>query len=324
MPKYDFILTWDWEYDAAFIEKFALACQQERLTALFVDLDNIDAIIPQVVSKELQFNVLLDRASDTDEDFDPLIDHIVLSGTNVFNKMSHALHSMDKATMHLEFLSGGIDVPFTVIISDKDDIPQLEKMGIDKLGSPFIIKPATGGGGQGVLTIASIAGIPAAREEFDDEKYLVQEKIIPAEADGQRIYFRIYYVCGHVIPCWWHNETHVFGHVLTQEEETKYELAKIKDIVRSIAEISKLDFFSTELCKTARGRLVVVDYVNDPVDMRPRSTCFDGVPDEVIDQIITHLISQIKKAQWRELTSLERELLLRQREFELRLLRYHR
>jgi len=41
------------------------------------------------------------------------------------------------------------------------------------------------------------------------------------------------------------------------------------------------DFFSTEIALAKDGRYVVVDYVNDPCDMRPQSKHFDGVPDTI-------------------------------------------
>ncbi len=324
MPKLDFVLTWDWEYDNWFVDRFAAACQKETVSILRVGPANLDEVLQKISNQELSFRVLLDRASDTDEAFDPLIDQILLSGTTNLNKMSHAVKAMDKATMHLEFLSGGIDVPYTIIISDKDDLPVLRTLGIEKLGSPFIVKPATGGGGLGVCTVSSLEDIAAAREEFDDEKYLVQERIVPCQLADQRAYYRVYYVCGQIIPCWWDNETRVFGPILSAADEAMFGLGKLREITKKIAGICNLDFFSTEICKMANNRFVVVDYVNDPCDMRPRSSCPDGVPEEIIDLVIKHIIDYIKTVPWRELSPLEKELLHRQREFELKLLRQHR
>lgn len=324
MPKLDFVLTWDWEYDSWFVNRFAAACQVAAVDSLFVGPTNLKQVLQRINNQEIRFRVLLDRASDTEEAFDPLIDQIVLSGTTNLNKMSHAVKAMDKATMHLEFLSGGIDVPHTVIISDKDNLSEFRTLEIEKLGIPFIVKPATGGGGLGVCAVIRLEQIAAAREEFADEKYLVQEKIVPTLLGNKRAYFRVYYVCGQVIPCWWDNETRIFGQILDAEEEEKFALGKLRTITAKIAGICKLDFFSTEICQMPNGRFVVVDYVNDPCDMRPRSSCPDGVPEEIIDLVIKHIIDYIKEVAWRELAPLQKELLRCQREFELQLLRQHR
>jgi hypothetical protein len=56
-------------------------------------------------------------------------------------------------------------------------------------------------------------------------------------------------------------------------------------IVRTIARVSRLRFFSTEVARDAAGRLLVVDYVNENCDMRLRSAHADGVPDAVVARI---------------------------------------
>jgi hypothetical protein len=36
---------------------------------------------------------------------------------------------------------------------------------------------------------------------------------------------------------------------------------------------------------TPDGRFVIVDYVNDPIDLRLQSKTFDGVPDDIVRDI---------------------------------------
>lgn len=324
MSEKDFILNWDWEYDADFIKKFDGICQDEGVSAVFVSPANLAEVLQQVENGKLRFKVLLDRASDTDEKFDSLIDRIILSGTKTLNEARHAIKAMDKATMHLEFLVKGIDIPHTIIFSLSHDLDRLEEKELDRIGRPFIMKPAHGGGGEGVVEASTIDDIRGIKEEYEEEKYLLQEKVFPVVLDGRRAYFRVYYVCGYMVPCWWDDQTHVFGNVITREEEKKYNLKKLNDIAKNIAEISKLDFFSTEVCITKKQRFVVVDYVNDPCDMRLKSTCPDGVPDEVVERIIKYIIRYIKRAKVEELTPLRKQFIMRRRNFELKLLRRYR
>jgi hypothetical protein len=43
------------------------------------------------------------------------------------------------------------------------------------------------------------------------------------------------------------------------------------------------------------GRYFVVDYVNDPCDMRPQSKNFDGVPDTIIGLVVAGITNYLKK-----------------------------
>lgn len=324
MLEKDFILTWDWEYDAEFIRKFEQVCQDEGVTAEFVNPGNLSGVLEQVNSGKLKFKVLLDRASDTDEAFDTLIDKIILSGTNTLNEARHAIKAIDKATMHLELLTKGIDVPHTIIFSPAQDLDKLDDRDLERIGRPFILKPAYGGGGEGVKEAGSMEDIKKIHNEYGEKKYLLQEKVFPVSLDGQRAYFRVYYVCGHIIPSWWDDRTHIFGSMLRKKEEKKYKLEKLNEIAKNIAGISKLDFFSTEICIAKDMRFVVVDYVNDPCDMRFKSICIDGVPLEIVERIIEYIVRYIKRAKLEKLTPLRKKFIKRRRDFELKLLRRHR
>lgn len=325
MFKKDFMLTWDWEHDTDFIRKFEELCEKEGLSAIFVSPFNLNEVLEQLKNRKPNIKVLLDRASDTDAAFDTLIDKIILSGTKTLNEARYAVKAMDKATMHLEFLVRGIDVPYTLIISSRDDLDNLKRGELDKIGIPFIVKPAYGGGGEGVREEWSLVDIKKFYEGRGGvDKYLLQEKVVPVYLDGKRAYFRIFYVCGYIIPCWWDDQTHIYGDILTREEERKYNLGRLRDILKTIGEVSKLDFFSTEICITDKQHFVVVDYVNDPCDMRPRSKCMDGVPDTVVEQIIKYIIRFIKGSKVEELTPLHKMFVMKRRGFELKLLRRYR
>ena len=62
------------------------------------------------------------------------------------------------------------------------------------------------------------------------------------------------------------------------DEAARHGLIPIYGIVRTIARVSRLRFFSTEVAMDVRGRFVVVDYVNEICDMRLRSVHADGCP----------------------------------------------
>jgi hypothetical protein len=91
-----------------------------------------------------------------------------------------------------------------------------------------------------------------------------------------------------VYPCWWDNCTHIYIPV-TSDEANSYNLSPLHSITSSIAQICRLELFSTEISLTLDGRFVIVDYVNDPIDLRLQSKTFDGVPDDIVRDITERL-----------------------------------
>ncbi len=301
---YDFAIGWLWEYD----EPFVLALEEEAQHAR--DLDtyqvrefNVEETIERVRHRALRFRLFLDRAFDVEPRFVQLGKLILAHGGEVVNSYERTVEAIDKATMHLEFLSAGLHVPFTIIIS-----PFLERENIGltiedlaRLGRPFIIKPAnTTGGGIGVVTGAeTLLDVIQARKEFGNDKYLLQEHIVPREIQGRRCWFRCFFVYGKVFLAWWDDLTHLYD-LVTPDEEHFYKLRPLRRIMRTIARISGLNFFSSEIALRQAtpyepSRFIVVDYVNDMCDMRSRTHAADGLPEPLFSGIISRLALEARK-----------------------------
>ena len=249
---------------------------------------------------ELDFRVLLDRASGSSPEFVALQALAVERGRDVVEGLDKVRWASDKATMHLEFHSAGIPTPHTVILPAYAAEPDFRPAPADlaPLGVPFVIKPAnTTGGSIGV--VADAAGpddIRAARRTYPADKYLLQEKVVPEVGpDGRRSWFRGFYVLGEVHLAWWDDLTHVYEELSYDEAATRG-LGPIYTIVRSIARVSRLRFFSTEVARDVRGRLAVVDYVNEICDMRLRSAHPDGVPDAIVARIADRIAAHAGRA----------------------------
>lgn len=298
MENFDLAIAYTWEYDKDFVEAFKSEFLKKNLSTLLISYDNLKEVEEKVRNKDLYFDFYLDRASDVEEEFEPLAKWVTENNVRVFNRYDYVNFAIDKATMHLEFIANGINTPYTIIISPYSEIENIE-LSLDqlaKLGRPFIIKPAnTTGGGIGVVKGAeTLADVLKARKNFQTDKYLLQEKKIPITIDGKRFWFRGFYVLGKVFLCWWNDITHIYDE-LTDYEIEKYNLYEMKNIVEKIASITKLDFFSTEIAFTAENKFVVIDYVNDQCDMRFKSKHIDGVPDALIFKIIDSFSEYILK-----------------------------
>ncbi len=163
-------------------------------------------------------------------------------------------------------------------------------MDLASLGKSFTIKPAHGGGGIGVLNGATtLSQVLNARQEFPAQRYLLQSYVIPPRLGSRMAWFRVIYCAGKVYPCWWDKDTHVYARV-TPEEEAGYHLGSVRSIALSVANLCGLTLFSTEIAINSDRRFVIVDYVNDPIDLRLQSKAFDGVPDDIVKDITERLV----------------------------------
>ncbi len=292
-------VAWDWEFDREFVRILEQQVHAQRLLFYSVSHHNALETARCIQSGELKFGAFLDRASESDEKFIPLSKALRKSSTLYINPQETVEHAIDKATMHLEFMTKGIDVPYTIIISpyNKKSEVELSLTDLAQLGRPFIIKPAnTTGGGIGVITGAeTLKDVIESRQHHKNDKYLLQKKIIPAPFEGRRGWFRVFYVFGLILPCWWDDQTHIY-HMITQTEVRSHGLRSLITITKKIFEVCGMDFFSTEIAITEEKKFVVVDYVNDLCDMRVQSQHVDGVPDLVVAEIARRIAKHVKVA----------------------------
>jgi hypothetical protein len=292
----DLAVAWDWEFDREFLAVLAGACASRGLRFRSVGRTEAADFASLISSGSRRVGTFLDRAAPDEEPFSSLSRAIADSGARLLNH-PHLVHrAIDKATMHMEFLSRGIDVPFTIIISPYN---HQEEVGLSiselaGLGRPFIIKPAnTTGGGTGVILGAeSLRDVIESRQHLKGDKYLLQEKIVPAVNGEKRAWFRVFSVCGTILPCWWDDLTHLYAPV-TAAETGQFGLQKLQSIVREIGSLCQLDFFSTEIAVTEEGRFVTIDYVNEICDMRLQSIHSDGVPDSIVQEIAGTLTGRV-------------------------------
>jgi len=279
-----------WEFDQEFIHLLEKEFHQNSLSTFIISDHNVDEVTELVKDRKLRFNVYLDRAWDVDERFEKLGKELQKRKSLFLNSYANVLHAIDKATMHLEFITAGLYVPYSIIIpphSEREDI-LISVSDLARLGRPFIIKPCnTTGGGVGVVTGAeSLQEIFTERVTNSDDKYLLQEKIYPRYLDGKRAWFRCFWVIDEVIPTWWDDQTHLYL-PLTRQEIKDYKLNKLFTITKTIASVTGLEFFSTEIVLSEKDQLVVIDYVNDQCDLRFQTNHPDGVPMIILERIVT-------------------------------------
>jgi hypothetical protein len=292
METYDLCLTWNWEYDADFVKLLNLACQSHGLSLLQITPENLLHSMQSITNKEIVFQIFFDRASDADARFIPVVQWACNHVAHHINFHKLACRAWDKVAMH-QVISVSMNTPLTITLPSYDEQPLLPEIDLSSLGESFTIKPAYGGGGDGVVNQATtLSQVLVARQEFPTQRYLLQAHIISARLGARMAWFRVIYCAGKVYPCWWDSDTHIYTHV-TPNEEACYSLGSLRTITSSIATLCGLTLFSTEIAITSDGRFVIVDYVNDPIDLRLQSKALDGVPDEIVKDITERLLELI-------------------------------
>lgn len=295
MRLYDLCLAWNWEHDADFVRILDSACAARGRTLLDVSARNLRELLPLLSERSAGFRLFLDRASEADFSYLPLVDAAKLLGARRLNSRELADRAYDKAAMHAAFLADGIPVPQTVILPPFSAQPDLPPIDLSPFNGRFAVKPALGGGGEGVVVeISTPEQIQSARRGFPDQQYLLQEHVTPKIVDGLPAWFRVIYCLGEVFVNFWDTTTHVYtpvrvGAVLGDCPAE----GGLRGIARQIASICRLDLFSTEIAWTEDDRLLVVDYVNDPIDLRLQSRAADGVPDFIVERIAARIVDEL-------------------------------
>ena len=285
MILYTMGIAWNWEYDADFVNLLESALTSRGLSLLQITPDNFEDMMCSLSRNELAFRVFFDRASDSDPCFEPLIKWAGNHATYCINHHEKARRTWDKTAMHQTLIHAGLYTPYGIILPSYAEQPELSHIDLNPLGKRFTIKPAHGGGGEGVVNDAtSLKEVLDARKLFPADKYLLQSHIDPIRLGNHMAWFRVIYCSGQIYPCWWDNSTHIYT-LLTCEDKNLYNLTPLIDMTATVARLSSLDIFSTEIAITVDGTFVVIDFVNDQIDLRLKSKACDGVPDTIVQDI---------------------------------------
>ena len=280
---YDLGIAWNWEFDRKFVGSISAIARTRGITTCEITRANLQQTLEQLKTDELRFHAFLDRASDEDEAFLPFAAELDRRAQNgelrLINPYALLKKAADKATMHLELLAHGVQVPYTIIISPYN---QKQETGLSLTDVSVIggVDPATGY----VLDIQTLKDVIETRQHHKNDKYLLQEAVKPGYLSENRGWFRVFYAFGCILPCWWDDQTHLYE-AITADDEKSFGLASLRTVTAMIHQACGLDFFSTEIVFTRDQRFVVVDYVNEMCDMRPQSGHRDGVPDSVVQMI---------------------------------------
>jgi hypothetical protein len=301
MRIYDLVMTHRLDADDFFIHRVQQHCAERAWTFFLIEPLWVEAFLESFQRGKLWARVLLNMHSEhhqPEEVYHRLVRLAFERKTRVIDPPDLALAAFDKAQLHPRLQACEFALPFTIIVP-RGEIRTFTLTPADRarLGLPFVVKPSLGYGKGGVVLDAqSESDLNRSLMKWPDPHYLLQERIVPRTIDGAPAYFRVFYAFGSVWPCWWNCYTDAYS-LLNPEELRKHGLEPLSAIVCRLADLTGMQFFSSEIALTDSGQFVLIDYVNDQCHMLTQSSNpAIGVPDEVVAGIARRLVEGC--AQW--------------------------
>jgi hypothetical protein len=288
-------MTHKLDADDFFIHRVQQHCAERGLNFFLVEPLFVERFYECYSRNEIWARVLLNMHSEhhlPEDIFSRVVRLAHERGTKVIDDPIKAEAAFDKSRMHQRLAQAGFRVPYTLIVP-AGDVTRFKLSSEEKLrlGEPFVVKPSHGYGRKGVLLDAHDEGdLVASVNLWRNPAYLLQERIRPKMEGELPFYFRVFFVFGQVWACWWNCFTDRYK-VVTSEEREQFGLAPLEEIVRGVARVSEMSFFSSEIALTDAGEFILIDYVNDQCHMLSQSANAKmGVPDAVVAAIAQALV----------------------------------
>jgi hypothetical protein len=253
------------------------------------------------------------------------------AGGRPVNPPARARAFTDKAAAHAELVHRGLGVPPTVVVRPWCiDRPltarERQALRLDEPGARVTVKPASGFARRGAVCsertdAEGLAAALAAARQFDrQDTYLIQREVSTPQLaceDGRTrpAYWRVVNCLGEWTLFWWPPQERVgpgrAGYrPVTPAEMRRHRLQPVLDYAWALAELSGLEWFSTELCLSdgpdpgrfsvpgTDGReraILAINYFNDRCDVYEQGRGPGGPPDYVVRRAAERLTA----AAWR-------------------------
>jgi glutathione synthase/RimK-type ligase-like ATP-grasp enzyme len=297
---YDLVMTHKLDTDDFFIHRVQQHCAEAGLNFFLLEPLWVEPFHIYLSLGAILPRVLLNMHSEHHQPHDiyhRLVKLAADKGAKVIDPPDLALAAFDKGRLHPRLVAAGINVPQTVVVSNEETVNfKLSDADRAALGSPFVIKPSLGYGRRGVVMDATGEGdLARSVAAWPYGGYLLQRRIVPRALKDWPMYFRVFFVFGSVWLCWWncYNDNY---RLVTPQARAEFKLDPLEEIIRKIAALTGMNFFSSEIAQTESGEFVVIDYVNDQCHMLSQSANPKiGVPDELVAAIAHRVVGAVKE-----------------------------
>ena len=297
---YDIVVSSPYSNYDFFAHKMRELCGQWSLTFFMVDDIWVHEFYQKLQAREISVRVLFDLTANQileDDIYVKLAREAKRQGSYVIDDPDVTAAAAHKGKFHQVMLDHRLPVPETIVVS-RDDLHDFRITDEIKarVGTPFVVKPAWGDSGVGVIMDAYGEDALAQSAELapNSDAFLIQQRLRMQKLGSHTGWFRMMHICGEIISCWWDPVSHEY-HLVSPTQVKRFRLGRLKPIMRGIARASKMKKFTSEICLHDDGKLYVIDYVNADPDMNPRSFYDNGVPDEIVRHVVWLLFHEAMK-----------------------------
>ena len=294
MKIFDVGIGWCNPVDGRFVKELKSRLKKKKLSFREITLVNIKEDFDLIDKGLLNFRFFINRSADDYSAYLLLAEKLKARGTKIINDPYSTVHYSSKAFLYKLYKKEKLPLPKVFILNSS----KKSKKVIDKipkiLGAPFVLKPAYGGGGDGVvLNAKNSKDILNFIKDNNTDEGLAQEYIIPSIINGRVAWFRPIFVCGEVIPMWWNYGNHFYQEFGNSKKENQ--ISKILEkYMKKIHRLVGFDLFSAEFAINEKGKYFIIDYANEPIDLNTNKTAPDGLPSATLEKIVTQIVKSIK------------------------------
>ncbi|MBN1673469.1 MAG: hypothetical protein JXR37_20655 [Kiritimatiellae bacterium] len=275
--RYELGVNWFRDHADRFLTEVACAARLRRIRWIVIPKEKAVRARRRVDRGSLRINLFLNTQADgvnMESAEMRLCRSLKAAGTLVVEDPDDAPFYADRALQFQYLDRSGVGVPpFVVTDGWQQDRAGFTGVQRARLGANWVARSAVGMGkvrclhsaAQYVTAALSRAGFPRGA------KLLVHKSVHGSRAGGAELRFLVWYLFGHIVPCWAGPGSQ--GREMVADAEWRdLKLDGLADIAARIAQLSGLDWFVSELvCTRSRGRLkpLVLEPVNALAGLGP-------------------------------------------------------
>jgi len=288
--RYELGFNWINNPEHAFTKALESAARRRRIRCLRVLKGHEDRIRRRIEDGQIEVGLFLNTQADGTSMQSPsmlLCRTLKSKGCLVVEDPDDARIYADRDLQFTYLRRAGVPVPRRFVVEGwKPGRRALARTERAKLGKTWMAQPAFGMDRSRLLvSSAAVVSSALARAKFPrGKRVLVSSYPKPATADDVKLRLLVWYLFGHIAPCWYRKGEHqpamIEGHAIEHGW-----LPQLVTVTKQLSEITGLDWFVAGMVVTnvrGQGRLMVLEPPNALAGLGPGAYSAKDVPSEVI------------------------------------------
>ncbi len=306
--RYELGFNWSDGRDHAFTKALQSAARRRRIRVIRVPKGHDDRIRRRVDVGQIEVGLFLNTMADATNMQGPsmlLCRSLKSKGTLVVEDPDDAPVYGDRELQFGYLRRAGIPVPRQFVVEGwRPRRRVLNRTDRAKLGKTWMAQPAFGADRRRIL-VSSAPAVSSvlARAKFPRRKrVLVASYPKPASLDDVELRLLVWYLFGHIVPCWYRKGRHAPEMIDGHAVEYAW-LPRLATTTRKLSEITGLDWFVAGMVVTdlrSHGKLLVVEPPNALAGLGPGVASAQWVPSDIA-QIAAERIAEIAWRHGRQL-----------------------